>query len=490
MNRRPLSFVSLARIVVFAVIPSVVAQTWPQHIIDNQGDGADGVRFADINGDGLLDAVSGWEEAQQVRIYLHPGVADVTRKWPKAVIASNQGALEDACFHDIDDDGATDVISCAEANGRIAFHWGPTDAADLLTPAAWETAAVPATRGKSWMFAVPAQIDGICGMDIVVGGKFGKLLWLRCPSDSRALDEWELHEIASGGDWTMSVHPRDMDGDGDLDIVWLSRKGGSPGVRVLFNPLPDGDPASAWDVVRVGGNEDAMLGAVVDMDNDGRLDILAPVRDAYTIQLYHQTSDNGRQWQLYSIPVQSTAVKGVNAGDLDGDGAIDLAVAYVARPEWRAHNGGVLSTDWSPRTLSSTGGKLDHVELYDVDRDGDLDYLTTCENGNQVVWYENPFDNGGAPAAFIDPFLAPTSTTAVGRPHVTIAPSGRTGAAYTVVAALDRFAKGGSGVTLLNGREALLHRRAARPIPHVTVMRVTTPGAIEMKSRSGECCSR
>ncbi|MBD3243094.1 MAG: hypothetical protein GF331_21060 [Chitinivibrionales bacterium] len=469
MNRQPFSLVSRAQIVVLVLVSAICAQTWPQHIIDNQDDGADGIRFADINGDGLLDGVSGWEEAHRVRIYLHPGVAAVTQRWPKATIASNQGALEDACFHDIDHDGAMDVISCAEANGRVAFHWGPTDAADLLTPSAWETAALPVTQGKSWMFAVPAQIDGTRGMDIVVGGKFGKLLWLRCPSDPRALDRWQLHEIASGGDWTMSVHPRDMDGDGDLDIIWLSRKGTSPGVRVLFNPLPDGDPAAPWEAVRVGGNEDAMLGAVVDMDNDGRLDILAPVRDEYTVQFYRQISGNGRQWALYSIPVESTPVKGVNAGDLDGDGAIDLAVAYVARPEWRKHNGTVLSTDWSARTLSGTGGKLDHVELYDVDRDGDLDYLTTCENGNQVVWYENPFDNGGAPTAFVDPFLAPAPATTVSRPSVAPAPTFRVNAMHVTVLGLDRFAGVLSEATLLNGRCVAARRAATHSVPHVFV---------------------
>src|SRR5688572_13962772 len=46
---------------------------WPRHIIDDGLKGADGVRLADVNGDGKLDVITGWEEAGAIRVCLHPG---------------------------------------------------------------------------------------------------------------------------------------------------------------------------------------------------------------------------------------------------------------------------------------------------------------------------------------------------------------------------------------------------------------------------------
>ena len=40
----------------------LAAEPWPRHVIDDSSVGADGVRLADVNGDGLPDITTGWEE--------------------------------------------------------------------------------------------------------------------------------------------------------------------------------------------------------------------------------------------------------------------------------------------------------------------------------------------------------------------------------------------------------------------------------------------
>ena len=56
-----------------------VNRPWPRHVIDDSLVGADGVRLADVNGDGLLDVASGWEESGLTRVYLNPGPDFVRR---------------------------------------------------------------------------------------------------------------------------------------------------------------------------------------------------------------------------------------------------------------------------------------------------------------------------------------------------------------------------------------------------------------------------
>jgi len=46
---------------------------WQRHTIDDSSQGADGTRFADINGDGLFDITTPWEQGGEIRVYLHPG---------------------------------------------------------------------------------------------------------------------------------------------------------------------------------------------------------------------------------------------------------------------------------------------------------------------------------------------------------------------------------------------------------------------------------
>src|SRR5689334_10760628 len=70
-------------------------QPWNHHSIDDSARGADGVRLADVNDDGLLDIATGWEEAGLIKLYLNPGAAKSKDPWP-AVIVGRAKSPEDA----------------------------------------------------------------------------------------------------------------------------------------------------------------------------------------------------------------------------------------------------------------------------------------------------------------------------------------------------------------------------------------------------------
>ena len=127
-------------------VASAEAKPWALHTIDDSSRGADGVRLADVNGDGLQDIATGWEEGGVVRAYLHPGRGRESDKWP-VVTVGNVKSAEDAVFADLDQDGAADVISSCEGGTRTMFvHWAPKDAADYLDASQWQTGAIPTTQ--------------------------------------------------------------------------------------------------------------------------------------------------------------------------------------------------------------------------------------------------------------------------------------------------------------------------------------------------------
>ena len=125
-------------------VDSLSAELWRRHTIDDSSRGADGVRLADVNSDGLPDVCTGWEEGGMIRVYLNPGSKTSRERWP-AVTVGKVRSPEDAVFCDLDDDGNTDVVSCCEGGNRtVYFHWAP-DRKRYLDETAWNTAAVPCT---------------------------------------------------------------------------------------------------------------------------------------------------------------------------------------------------------------------------------------------------------------------------------------------------------------------------------------------------------
>ena len=98
---------------------------WKCHIIDGTSRGADGVKLADVNRDGLMDITTGWEETGLTRVYLNPGPTKAKSKWP-FVTTGETRSVEDAVFVDLDEDGSVDVVSCCEGNTQSVFvQWAP-----------------------------------------------------------------------------------------------------------------------------------------------------------------------------------------------------------------------------------------------------------------------------------------------------------------------------------------------------------------------------
>jgi hypothetical protein len=395
----------LVSALLLATLP-LAAQTWTKHIIDNSASGADGVRVADVNNDGWLDVVSGFESGDVVHVCIHPGPSGVRSQWPRVSVGAAPNA-EDAVFCDLDGDGALDVVSsCEGTTRRINFHWAPSGAAQYMNAGAWETVTLPASAGKSWMYALPMQLDGVNGVDIVAGGKDNDLVWFESPAAPRTVSEWRKHIISSecDDDWTMGLYAADIDHDGDSDVVWTTRNGPTGGVRWLENPGPGASQYQPWTSHRISGaTADYMFGDVGDIDADGLPDIVAPIRDANVIKLFRARDSGGDNWSEYSIPTgYSHNCKGAAMGDLDLDGRIDVAATLLFdSPEaaWYRNGGNPFGGTWSKAVVSAGSKKTDAPVLRDVDGDGDLDLLTTIETGDQIVWFENPTRDGAVAAA-------------------------------------------------------------------------------------------
>lgn len=383
-----------------ALFSGTPAAGWSRHAIDDLRKGADGVKLGDVNRDGLIDLVASWEQSGAVVVYLNPGSAAVKTSWP-SVVVGRVGSVEDAVFVDLDGDGRLDVVSCCEGDVKTMYvHWGPPDAADLLDPTRWQTEAIPVTRGaRQWMFCEPAEIDGRDGVDLVAGAKgaAGAIGLLLSPPEPRRLDDWRWVKLADAA-WIMSIIPYDVDGDGDLDVLYTDRKGAERGCYWLENPGGVAAALGLWLRHRIGTSSDELMFMDVgDLDHDDLLDVVVAT-DARRLLHFSPLVDPRLPWLAQSIPWTDAfgTGKAVRIADLDGDGVNDLAFscenAGGSAGVGRLSRGEPLAWLWSARFISGKQGKkFDLLQILDLDGDGDLDVVTTEESdGLGVIWYENP----------------------------------------------------------------------------------------------------
>ena len=135
---------------------------------------------------------------------------------------------------------------------------------------------------------------------------------------------------------------------------------------------------------------------VVDLDKDGRLDLLvsdlgapAPGDELRgSVQWLRAKAD-----KTYAVVPLATALPRVadaQAGDFDGDGDLDVVVAAFG---WRKVGGILLlenrTTDWAkpsfvPRTLDERTGAI-HVPVTDLDGDGRLDFVALLSQHHETV---------------------------------------------------------------------------------------------------------
>lgn len=372
---------------------------WQRHTIDNTSLGSDGTKYADINKDGKMDLISGWEEGGVSRIYLHPQNPKDT--WPFIELASPD--VEDAFVADLNNDGYMDMITLSEgAHQRVTVHWAPANQEDYLIAENWISKDVPVTIGKTrWMFGRALDVDGENGLDLIVGSKNpnGTLGWLKIPADPMRMEDWKFYKISDAG-WIMSIEILDMNNDGEEDIVITDRKGELRGLRWLENP-GKGAVNREWTNHLIGAGEGEPM--FMDYFEKGKgakeIDFIVP---DLARGWEHFVKKEG-EWVSEIIPFPNLAGrrgKSVSVEDINQDGKLDLIASF----EGALDRSGLIALmnfqSLNPYVLDISGKegvKYDFILIKDIDSDGDLDVITSEETaadgskkGLGVVWYENP----------------------------------------------------------------------------------------------------
>lgn len=218
------------------------------------------------------------------------------------------------------------------------------------------------------------------------------------------------------------VIPRDMDGDGDVDLICSY----SLTDEVVLE-LNAGD-GTTWQMVQIGGDIPAMFAAPADIDGDADLDIAAVglfdrdlgFQNPGYVVWYERTGDVSGPWTRHDIDTTLIHARYLDLGDVDGDGDIDIAVVSNSQDAsgqgfgnvalWYENLGGGAS--WSRWSIATGMNRPQSIRLADIDGDERLDAVAAEEGSGQVLWFANegtPRRNGWPARAIASGLGAPSS---------------------------------------------------------------------------------
>jgi hypothetical protein len=294
---------------------------WTASDITTSADGAYSVFAADIDGDGDMDVLSASANDDTIAWYENLGDTDDdgVLDWDPANIATNADGAWSVFAADMDNDGDIDVLSAAYGtDDGIAWYEN-----DLSGTTGWTASDIADTDGAQSVFAADMDNDG--DMDILSASRNDDIIaWYE--NDGAADPSWTASNIATSADQPQSVFAADMDNDGDMDIV--SASDGDDTIAWYEN---DGASDPSWSAANIDTNADGAQDVhVVDMDNDGDLDILSASANDDTIAWYENDGAADPSWTASNIATSADGARSVFAADIDNDGYMDvISASYV-----------------------------------------------------------------------------------------------------------------------------------------------------------------
>ncbi len=239
----------------------------------------------------------------------------------------------------------------------------------------------------------PCDLNGDHAIDLVVADlgsarpndhDFGRVIWLRRQGEAEIFDEVVL---ASGLGRIADVRPADLDEDGDTDLVVAEfghyQKGG---VIVMVNRSEAGHPLR-FEQVRLDTRPGTIHVPVHDFTLDGHLDIVALVSQEYeAVETFvGQGNCEFDRQTVWTASDLTFGASGLDLVDMDQDGDMDILLTngdawdnmYVTPShglQWLENLGDL---EFAYHRLASMPGAY-RALAGDLDLDGDLDIISVA----------------------------------------------------------------------------------------------------------------
>lgn len=261
--------------------------------------------FADINGDGKLDIVSGefWYEAPSW----------TPHRFRQVQFTNNYVDDFSVLPLDVDGDGRLDIVSCSWFSKTLTWYRNPGKTGLL-----WQEQKIETRWPNEFAFLVDLDNDGKAREVLPeFGDSQAPLSWYEYSKGA-----WVQHVIAPRS-YGHGIGAGDVNGDGRTDVI--TPKG--------WFEAPSDPRAGAWVFHPDFDLGDTGFIHVLDVNGDGRADLVTSLAHNYGIFWMEQHKDG--KWEKHLIDDSWSQAHALVLTDLNGDGRPDI----LTGKRYMAHNG-------------------------------------------------------------------------------------------------------------------------------------------------------